>query len=136
MPICAHFLGTCVRLVNAAASFGAAGLHVLSPLTTTLNYSTFEPDGSIDVRLTYDHRVLDGAPIARALTAIEETLNGEIRDELLAGTPARRIHAERSSRLPRMCRRSGAWPDRPPADRRVPSAGRLAPPIVHLTCER
>ena len=82
---------------SAAASFGAAGLHVLSPLTTTLNYSTFEPDGSIDVRLTYDHRVLDGAPIARALTAIEETLNGEIRDELLAGTPARRIHAERST---------------------------------------
>jgi hypothetical protein len=79
----AHFFGTFA--VSAAASFGAAGLHVLSPLTTTLNYGTFEPDGRIDVRLTYDHRVLDGAPVARALTAIEEVLNGEIRSELLAG---------------------------------------------------
>jgi len=76
----AHFFGTFA--VSAAAAHGAAGLHVLSPLTTTLNYGTFEADGSIDVRLTYDHRVLDGAQVARALTAIEDVLRGEIVSEL------------------------------------------------------
>ena len=77
----AHFFGTFG--ISVAASMGAAALHVLSPLTTTLNYSTFEPDGTIDVRLTYDHRVMDGAPLARALAALEEVLHGPIRDELL-----------------------------------------------------
>ena len=76
----AHFFGTFA--VSAAAAHGAAGLHVLSPLTTTLNYGTFEADGSIDVRLTYDHRVLDGAQIARALTEIEDVLRTDIVSEL------------------------------------------------------
>jgi hypothetical protein len=76
----AHFFGTFA--VSAAASQGAAGLHILSPLTTTLNYGMFETDGSIDVRLTYDHRVLDGSPIARALTLLEDVLRSEILDEL------------------------------------------------------
>jgi pyruvate/2-oxoglutarate dehydrogenase complex dihydrolipoamide acyltransferase (E2) component len=66
------------------AAAGAAGLYVLSPLTTNINYSSFEPDGSIDVRLTYDHRVLDGSMVARTLVALEEVLRGAIRDELLA----------------------------------------------------
>jgi hypothetical protein len=64
------------------ASLGAAGLHILSPLTTTLNYGIFEPDGAIDVRLAYDHRVLDGAPVARALAALEHVLRTEILEEL------------------------------------------------------
>jgi hypothetical protein len=78
----AHFFGTFG--ISVVASLGAAGLHLLSPLSTTLNYGAFEPDGSIDVRLVYDHRVLDGAPVARALAALEEVLHGEIRDELEA----------------------------------------------------
>jgi hypothetical protein len=77
----AHFFGTFG--ISVVASLGAAGLHILSPLTTTLNYGTFEPDGAIDVRLTYDHRVLDGAPVARALAALEHVLRTEILDELL-----------------------------------------------------
>ena len=43
------------------------------------------PNGEIDVRLTFDHRVIDGAPIARALVELEETLHGELRRELLTG---------------------------------------------------
>ncbi len=88
----AHFFGTFA--VSAAASQGAAGLHILSPLTTTLNYGTFDADGSIDVRLTYDHRVLDGAPIARALTALENVLRSEILDEL------RDVQAKPTARRP------------------------------------
>jgi hypothetical protein len=81
----AGFFGTFA--VSVVASLGAAGLHILSPLTTTLNYGTFDTDGSIDVRLTYDHRVLDGAHVARAMVALEEVLRGEILEELKAGSP-------------------------------------------------
>ncbi|MEI6239542.1 MAG: hypothetical protein WCR51_04075 [Planctomycetia bacterium] len=77
-----HFFGTFG--ISVVGSLGAAGLHILSPLTTTLNYGTFERDGTLDVRLTYDHRVLDGAPVARALGELEDVLHGEIRAELLA----------------------------------------------------
>ena len=38
--------------------------------------------GAIDVRLTYDHRVLDGAPGARARAELENVLHEEIADEL------------------------------------------------------
>lgn len=68
--------------VSVVASQGAAGLHLLSPLTTALNYGVFREDGSIDVRLTYDHRVLDGGPAARALVELERTLKGPILNEL------------------------------------------------------
>ena len=81
----AHFFGTFG--ISVVASLGAAGLHILSPLTTSVNYGAFEADGSLDVRLAYDHRVLDGAPAARALAALEEALHGPIRDELLCGRP-------------------------------------------------
>jgi hypothetical protein len=68
--------------VSVVASQGAAGLHLLSPLTTTLNYGVFQPDGTIDVRLTYDHRVLDGGTAARALRELERVLRSEIVSEL------------------------------------------------------
>jgi hypothetical protein len=70
--------------VSLTASLGAASLHQLSPLTVALNYSPFRADGTIDVRLTYDHRVLDGGPLARALAALEDVLHAEILTELRA----------------------------------------------------
>jgi hypothetical protein len=90
----AHFFGTFA--ISVVGSLGAAGLHILSPLSTTINYGTFEADGSLDVRLTYDHRVLDGAPVARALAALEEVLHGEIREELLRGPSTKQISDKRS----------------------------------------
>ncbi len=85
----AHFFGT--YGISVVGSLGAAGLHLLSPLTTTLNYGTFEPDGGLDVRLVYDHRVLDGAPVARALGQLEDVLHGAIREELLTVNRERAI---------------------------------------------
>lgn len=82
----AHYFGTFA--ISVVGSLGAAGLHILSPLALTLNYGTFEPDGSLDVRLTYDHRALDGATAARALVALEEVLHEQIRQEMLAENPA------------------------------------------------
>jgi len=68
--------------VSVYSSLGAEGLHPLSPLTGTLNYGVIQPDGAVAVRLIYDHRVLDGATVARALGYMEEVLNGAILNEL------------------------------------------------------
>jgi hypothetical protein len=76
----AHIMGT--SGVSVYAGLGAASLHPLSLLTSTLNYGVIEPDGSVDVRITYDHRVLDGATVARALADLERILNHEIVAEL------------------------------------------------------
>lgn len=94
-----HFFGTFgVSLIGA---LGASGLHIRSPLTTTLNYGTFEPDGSLDVRITYDHRVFDGAQVARALADLEAVLRGEIRRELLVlAAQEERVDAGRTDAEP------------------------------------
>jgi hypothetical protein len=68
--------------VSVYAGLGAASLHPLSPLTTTLNYGVIQADGGVDVRLIYDHRVLDGSTVARALADLERVLNHEIVMEL------------------------------------------------------
>lgn len=70
--------------VSVTASFGADTLAVRSPLTTTLHYGTLEADGSLPMRLTFDHRVLDGANVARALVEMEAVLLGAVLDELRA----------------------------------------------------
>jgi hypothetical protein len=92
----AQFFGTFG--ISVVASLGAAGLHILSPLTSTVNYGTFDEQGGIDVRVVYDHRVLDGATMARAMVTLEDVLLGEILDELRAGraTPGRVVPLGRS----------------------------------------
>jgi pyruvate/2-oxoglutarate dehydrogenase complex dihydrolipoamide acyltransferase (E2) component len=78
----AQYLGTAG--VSVYAGLGASSLHPLSLLTTTLNYGVIEADGSVDVRITYDHRVLDGASVARALAEMERALHRDILKELRA----------------------------------------------------
>lgn len=80
-PKRAKFLGTFG--VSVYSGLGAESLHPLSPLTTTLTYGVIDDDGRVPVRLVYDHRVLDGATVARALGLLEETLNGPILRELV-----------------------------------------------------
>jgi hypothetical protein len=68
--------------VSAIGALGSSSLHVLSPLTTTLSYGVFNPDGSAIVRLFFDHRVLDGVQTAAGMATLDETLNGPILAEL------------------------------------------------------
>jgi hypothetical protein len=75
-----RFLGTFG--VSVTAGLGATALGVRCPLTTILHYGIFDDDGHIDVRLTFDHRVLDGGNVARALCDLEDVLCGEILAEL------------------------------------------------------
>jgi hypothetical protein len=68
--------------VSVYGSMGATALHPLSPLTTTLSTGVLGAGGSLDVRLVYDHRTLDGPAVARALRDLEQVLNSEILTEL------------------------------------------------------
>lgn len=68
--------------ISVYSALGAESLHPLSPLTTILNYGVFSPDGEVDLRVVYDHRVMDGAVVARALGRMQEILTGAIVDEL------------------------------------------------------
>jgi hypothetical protein len=76
----AQYFGT--NGVTVYSGLGAASLHPLSVMTATLNYGVIEPDGTVDVRIIYDHRVLDGSAVARALADLERVLNEEIAAEL------------------------------------------------------
>lgn len=76
--------------LSSYGSLGAEQVHPISPLTTTLTYGPIDPaTHRVVVKLIYDHRVLDGAYVARRLRDIEETLNGPILQELLGGPPTK-----------------------------------------------
>jgi len=68
--------------LSVYSSLGAESLHPLTPLTSTLNYGVIDSDGTVWVRLIYDHRVFDGATAARALDKLEKVLTGPILAEL------------------------------------------------------
>jgi hypothetical protein len=74
--------------ISSVASQGAGLLQLCPLLTSTLHYGLFDEQGRIEVRVTWDHRVLDGATIARILADMEAILNREIVREL---TPSYRF---------------------------------------------
>jgi hypothetical protein len=75
--------------VSLTGASGATALNLVGPLAVTINTGVVQADGSVDVRIHFDHRVLDGMPAARALAAIEEYLRTEIVAELAALTDTR-----------------------------------------------
>ena len=76
----ANHMGTFA--LTAVANLGTNLVHPLSAWPTLLTYGVFAPDGYADVRIIFDHRVVDGCSIARALARLEEILNGPMVDEL------------------------------------------------------
>ncbi|MEJ2434762.1 MAG: hypothetical protein P8Y53_16945 [Pseudolabrys sp.] len=78
----ANYFGTFA--VSVYSALQAESLHPLSPITTLLNYGVMGTDGTLDVRIIYDHRVMNGATVARALTRLEEILLGPVLAEVQA----------------------------------------------------
>ena len=76
----ANFFGT--FQLSVYSGLGAESFNPLTPLTTLLNYGPIEKDGSVNVRILYDHRVMDGANVARALEKFERILEGPVADEV------------------------------------------------------
>ena len=75
--------------------FGTFGISVIgqsgtmidlpvSPLSNFISYGPFAPNGDVEVIMAFDHRVMDGGVIVKALVDLESALNGLIVDELRA----------------------------------------------------
>jgi hypothetical protein len=73
--------------LSSYGRLGAEQIHPLGPLSTLLTFGPISPGGDVIVKIVYDHRVLDGAQVARYLAEMEQILHIEIRGELrqLAG---------------------------------------------------
>jgi hypothetical protein len=61
---------------------GAESLHPVGPQTTILTLGPINDNAEVTVKLVYDHRVLDGADIARALARLDEVLHTTLLAEL------------------------------------------------------
>ncbi len=70
--------------VSSMANWGVESLAPICPCTTLLHYGTIDQQGTVAVRLTFDHRVLDGSGASLALTEMEQVLKTEVLAELKA----------------------------------------------------
>jgi hypothetical protein len=68
--------------ISVYSALKAESLHPLAPATTVLNYGVMTDDGVLHVRIIYDHRVLNGATVARVLVRLEEVLNTVMVEEV------------------------------------------------------
>ena len=75
-----NYFGTFGLSVYSALK--AESLHPLAPATTVLNYGVMTGEGVLDVRIIYDHRVMNGTTVARVLVRLEEILNSVMVEEV------------------------------------------------------
>jgi hypothetical protein len=69
--------------VSSVGSQGAGITRLLPLLTSQLHYGMIDATGRLEMRLSFDHRVLDGGAAAGALADLEAVLLGEVLDECL-----------------------------------------------------
>jgi hypothetical protein len=70
--------------LSLTGASGATALNLIGPLSIAINTGVVQDDGSVAVRIHFDHRVIDGMPIARALAEMEDNLRTDIVAELTA----------------------------------------------------
>lgn len=70
--------------VSSVITSGAEITAALTPLSGYLTFGTVTADGTVTLRLMFDHRILDAAQAARYLVALERRLNTDILHELHA----------------------------------------------------
>ena len=75
-----HNFGTFA--ITSVAAHGAGVLHIIPLLTSQLHYGLLDDQGRLDMRMTFDHRVLDGVTAAGVLVALERALMNEILEEV------------------------------------------------------
>ncbi len=71
-------------LLTTLAGRGAENPHPPSFLTSSISYSPLRADGTCQVSIIYDHRLMDGAFVADCLGELEKELNGDILENLRA----------------------------------------------------
>jgi hypothetical protein len=73
--------------VSSVANWGVESLRPIAPWITLLHYGAIDALGKVAVRLTYDHRVLDGSGPSKALLELEQSLQTDLVAELTALRP-------------------------------------------------
>ena len=68
--------------VTSVGNWGVESIRPIAPAISVLHYGAIDADGNVSVRLTYDHRVLDGSGPASALLELEHVLKTDIIAEL------------------------------------------------------
>jgi hypothetical protein len=68
--------------VNGGTRYPIRPVSTTGPIGLTLYFGLFDTAGCTDACLTFDHRVMDGGEVVRALEAMEAVLNTDIRLEL------------------------------------------------------
>lgn len=71
--------------ISSVSKFNATTMELLTPLTSALNYSQVEENGNCTLRLTFDHRIMDGQQVAQILAFVEEAINTSVKEEILSG---------------------------------------------------
>ena len=71
-------------LVTSVAAFGGGEVEALGPNSFILSYDRLSSDGTINVMIRWDHRITDAAFIGVELSRLEQILNNQIADEMLA----------------------------------------------------
>jgi hypothetical protein len=77
-----NYFGT--LLVTSVAAFGGGEVEARGPQPFILSYDRLTSDGTIDVMIRWDHRITDAADIGVELSRLEQILNHQIADEMLA----------------------------------------------------
>jgi hypothetical protein len=93
-----NYLGT--LLVTSVAAFGGGEVEALGPQSFILSYDKVSDDGAIDVMIRWDHRIADAAFIGGELSRLEQILNNQLADEILA-----LVANERAVAAPTLARR-------------------------------
>jgi hypothetical protein len=86
-------LGVCLNIPRLRRELGTYGVSSAArwrtdlgtsrtPLPCLLSYGPADAEGNVVARLTFDHRVFDGALAGRALARLDEILNSSILEEL------------------------------------------------------
>jgi hypothetical protein len=68
--------------ISVLGSQGAEIVYAVSLWTLLLSYGPIDDNGSVEVTISFDHRVMDGAIITRLLARLQDVLNTEIIAEL------------------------------------------------------
>jgi hypothetical protein len=84
--------------ISSLGNLGVEQHHPISPLTTYLTFGSISSAGEVDVKIIYDHRVMDGRCVARCLNDLEETLHMQILPELKELLPHGQVESEFTSR--------------------------------------
>lgn len=69
-------------IIASMGTLGVEQIHPLTPLTTYLTFGPISADGHVEVKVIYDHRVMDARVVARVLNELEQMMNGRMVEEL------------------------------------------------------